>query len=200
MSIIKPRKFTPRLNRLLLLLLLLSASFLMAMLAIAVSGMNDQIGYGDVIIVPGNTVGPDGKPSPRLKARLEAALMLFREQRAQFIFVSGGIGKEGFDEAESMSSYLIECGVPRASVIRDNLGVDTAATAKNAALFLKAKGLHTALVATQYFHVPRTILALERNGIKVTGNLHPHFFELRDVYSVAREVVAYVDYAFKSGS
>jgi uncharacterized SAM-binding protein YcdF (DUF218 family) len=62
---------------------------------------------------------------------------------------------------------------------------------------MRKKNLQKALVATQYFHVPRTMLALERNGVQVSGNLHPRFFEFRDLYSIPREVVAYVGYMLK---
>lgn len=174
------------------------AAFLLAMTAIVVAGMHDRISNADLIVVPGNTVGPDGKPSPRLQARLDAALQLFQEQHAPLIFVSGGKGKEGFDEAVSMSAYLVEHGVSSSAIVQDHWGNDTEATAKNAAHFMQEKNLRTALVATQYFHVPRTTLALERHGVQVNGSLHPRFFELRDLYSIPREVVGYVVYMVKA--
>ncbi len=173
------------------------AGVLLAMLGIACNGLCDQVTIADVIVVPGNTLGPDGKPSPRLRARLDAAFALFHGQHARYVFVSGGIGKEGFDEAASMSSYLVEKGIPQAAIIKDNLGVDTDSTAKNAATFMRLHNLRTALIATQYFHVPRMRMALKRHGVQVTGSLHPNFFELRDLYSTAREVPAYIGYFTK---
>lgn len=187
--------FSRRIKQLVLLGL---AGFFLATAFIVVAGMDDRVSDADIIVVPGNTVGPDGRPSPRLQARLDAALRLFIEHHAPLIFVSGGIGKEGFDEAESMSAYLVEKGIPHSAIVKDNLGVDTEATARNAAAFMRDKNLQKALVATQYFHVPRTRLALERNGVQVSGNLHPRFFELRDLYSISREVVAYVGYMLKA--
>ncbi len=129
---------------------------------------------------------------------MEAALQLYHEGYAPLIFVSGGIGKEGFDEAVSMANYLQKNGVPQTSIIIDSFGIDTAATAKNAAAYLRANKLKSALVATQYFHVPRTKLSLERNGVVVTGSLHARYFEMRDIYSTLRETVAYVAYYAKS--
>lgn len=171
--------------------------FVLAAVFIVMAGMDDRVADADVIIVPGNTIGPDGRPSPRLQARLDAALRLFRERHAPLIFVSGGIGKEGFDEAESMSAYLVENGIPHSAIIKDNLGIDTEATTRNAATFMRNRNLQKVLIATQYFHVPRIKLALERNGVQVSGSLHPRFFELRDLYSIPREVVAYVGYMLK---
>ena len=112
--------------------------------------------------------------------------------------MSGGVGKEGFDEAVSMSNYLQKNGVPQKSIIMDSFGTDTAATAKNAAVYLRINSLKSALVATQYFHVPRTKLALERNGVKVVGASHARYFEMRDIYSTLRETAAYAAYYAKS--
>lgn len=171
----------------------------LAMVIIVGAGLNDQVANADLIVVPGNTVGPDGKPSARLQARLDATLQLFRDRKAPLIFVSGGTGKEGFDEARSMSAYLVAQGVPQHSIINDNAGVDTEATAHNAAVFMREHDLKTALVATQYFHIVRTKLALERNGVDVVGTMHARFFEVRDLYSIPREVVAYAKYLVKAG-
>ncbi|OGB23665.1 MAG: hypothetical protein A3I66_24125 [Burkholderiales bacterium RIFCSPLOWO2_02_FULL_57_36] len=185
-------------RRLKLLFFICFAGFLLATSAIVVAGLNDQVANADLIVVPGNTIAPDGTPSPRLQARLDTAVKLFKEHRAPLIFVSGGTGKEGFDEALSMSSYLLKKGVPSAVIIKDSLGTDTAATAKNAANFMRANNLKSAFVATQYFHVPRTKLALERNGVQVTGTAHARYFEVRDLYSSPREAIAYIAYFAKS--
>jgi len=165
-----------------------------AALAIAAYGLMDHTGTADIIVVPGNTVRVDGTPSERLKARLDTAFLLFSQRRAPVIFVSGGVGREGYDEAKAMADYLVAQGVPSGSVVQDSLGIDTAATAANASRYLQTKNLTTAIVSTQYFHVARTALALERYGVRVTGTSAPRYFELRDAYSVAREVPAYVSY------
>lgn len=174
------------------------SSLLLAAAALVLVGLNDTVADADLIVVPGNTVAADGTPSPRLRARLDVALKVFREHRAPSIFVSGGIGREGFDEAVSMSNYLVKNGVPATAIVKDNLGVDTLATAKNAAHFMRANGLKKAIVATQYFHVPRTRLALERNGVNVVGTEHAHYFEIRDLYSIFREAVGYATYYAKA--
>lgn len=186
------RRFqTPKTRRILFAGL---GTFIIAAAAVAVAGMNDHRRKADIIVVPGNTIAPDGTPSPRLKARLDAALQLYREGHASTIFVSGGTGKEGFDEAASMSIYLQKMGVPQKSIAIDSAGIDTAATARNAADYLHRHGLKSALVATQYFHVPRTRLALERQGVNVVGSVHARYFEIRDIYSAMREAVAYATY------
>ena len=153
-------------------LLIFPATLLLASAAIVAAGLDDHIAPADMIVVPGNTVAPDGTPSPRLQARLDAALTQFRNRQSPRIFVSGGTGKEGFDEAAAMAGYLLRQGVPASAIIEDNQGWTTEATAKNAATYLRAHGLRTARVATQYFHVPRFRLALERAGVTVSGQVH----------------------------
>ncbi|WP_402718755.1 YdcF family protein [Janthinobacterium rivuli] len=170
------------------------AVFLPATAALVLDGLNDKPASADVIVVPGNTILPDGTPSPRLQARLDAALKQFQENRAPRILVSGAMGKEGFDEAASMARYLQSRGVPASAILEDNQGWTTDATARNAALLMRQHGWQTAMVATQYFHVPRFRLALERAGIAVSGNVHAPYFELRDLYSVPRETVGYAVY------
>jgi uncharacterized SAM-binding protein YcdF (DUF218 family) len=171
-------------------LFLACAGFLVA------AGCNDKLVHSDMIVVPGNTVAPDGTPSPRLRARLDIALDVYRGHGAQRIFVSGGVGKEGFDEAAVMADYLQRNGVPKAVIVIDSQGLDTRATARNAAAYMRANGLKSALVATQYFHVPRTAFALERAGVQVAGHAHARFVEMRDLYSIPRELAGLISYFF----
>lgn len=173
-------------------------AMLLASGVIVLAGLHDKIIEGDLIIVPGNTIAPDGTPGPRLQARLDVALSIFHAHRAPRIFVSGGTGSEGFDEAASMARYLMKNGVPATAIIQDNAGIDTFATAKNAAAFMRAHGLKSAIIATQYFHVPRFKLALERNRIKVIGHEHARFVEMRDLYSIPRETIGYLLYLARS--
>ncbi len=174
------------------------ATFSLATATLVMEGLDDKLAPADVIVVPGNTILPDGTPSPRLQARLDAALTHFQAGRAPHILVSGATGKEGFDEAAAMARYLQSRGVPAGAILEDNQGWTTDATARNAALLMRAHGWKTAMVATQYFHVPRFRLALARAGIAVSGNVHAPYFELRDLYSVPRETVGYLVYYVKS--
>jgi uncharacterized SAM-binding protein YcdF (DUF218 family) len=55
-------------------------------------------------------------------------------------------------------------------------------------------------VVTQYFHVPRTRLALRRQGVADIRSAHAAYFELRDLYAIAREVAALPAYWLKRPS
>ena len=161
-------------------------------------GLHDEIEPADIGVVLGNTVHPDGTPSRRLAARLDRTAELFKEGIFPLILVSGATGKEGHDEALVMRDYLIERGVPAAQVLVDSEGRTTFATAANTRRVMDERRLSSALVISQYFHVPRARLALRRSGIARVYSAHARFFELRDIYSVPRELVGLLSYAMKS--
>lgn len=180
------------------MLLLTVLSFLSAAVLIAADGLTDDIHIADVAIVLGNTVERDGRPSARLQARLNKAVELYREGMFSYIIVSGGIGVEGFDEADIMKRYLVDHEVPDSCIIADSNGTTTYQTAQNAAQIMKEKQWHSALIITQYFHISRTKLAVESFGISPAYTAHANYFELRDVYSLVREVIGYVKYLVRS--
>ena len=159
-----------------------------------VDGLTDEVAPSDVAVVLGSKVHPDGTPSPRLAARLGRALELYRTGVTPHILVSGGTGIEGVPEGTAMKRWLVSQGVPGAAIIVDDQGVDTRATARNAVALMRARDLHSAIVVSQYFHIPRTRLAFAQAGLRGVGSAHPAYFELRDLYAIAREVPAYARY------
>lgn len=177
-----------------LVLFVLAWGYLMAACTIAAVGLHDSVVAADAIVVLGNTVGPDGRPSPRLKARLDCALAVYRRGLAPLLIVSGGIGREGYDEGAVMARYLERQGVPAAAIVVDSSGWNTAATAVDVAHIARAHQLRSVLLASQYFHLARARLALSRAGVPVAGTVHARYFEPRDAYSLAREVVAFAVY------
>ncbi|HYD98752.1 MAG TPA: YdcF family protein [Alphaproteobacteria bacterium] len=158
---------------------------------IVVDGLRDEVGPSDVGVVLGSKVMPDGTPSDRLRARLDRAAELYRQGLFKQVIVSGGTGVEGFSEARVMVDYLADRhAVPREAILLDEHGVDAEATARNSAAIMQAHGLKSALVVTQYFHIPRSRYALRRAGIGTVHPAHARFFEARDLYSTAREMAA----------
>jgi vancomycin permeability regulator SanA len=164
---------------------------------LSVEGLRDKVVDTDLAVIPGNTVFPDGTLSARLKSRLDAALPLYREGHVKGILVSGGIGAEGQDEAAAMQRYLVGMGVPAAAIITDNKGINTFETARFTAALMKEKGYRPPILVSQFFHIARFELALKRHGVATGGHVHARYFETRDLYSQAREVVGYAGYAFK---
>ena len=171
--------------------------FIIASAALVINGLNDDLQKADVAVVLGNAVQPDGQPSPRLKARLDKAVQLYRQGLFSNIIVSGGVGIEGFDEAVVMKRYLIAQGVPDNHIFVDSDGRTTYLTAQHSARLMKENHWTSAFVISQYFHIPRTRLALKQFGVLSIYSAHAEFYEVRDIYSTAREVVGYGSYLFR---
>ena len=83
--------------------------FLLANALIIVGfGWTSKTKKADYILILGSKVMLSGNLPFRLKHRLDKGLKLYYSNLAPTIIVSGGIGKEGFDEAAIMANYLIE--------------------------------------------------------------------------------------------
>ncbi|NLC42724.1 MAG: YdcF family protein, partial [Clostridiales bacterium] len=156
--------------------------FLIHIVIIAIDGLNDNIGISDVAVVLGNKVELDGKPSKALQARLDRALELYNKEHFKYIIVSGGIGKEGFDEAIVMKNYLVENGVSDEAVLLDQEGYNTFRTAQNTKTIMSEMDLNSVTIISQYFHITRTKLAFRKVGLDKVYSAHAKYFGLRDLY------------------
>jgi vancomycin permeability regulator SanA len=166
----------------------------LAMGAIALDGLTDDVRPADVAIVLGNKVERDGQPSPRLKARLDRAVTLYQQGLVKQILVTGGLGKEGFDEAAVMATFLRSRGIPSSAIIQDPKGNTTWDSAQNARLLLACGASCRAIAVSQFFHLTRSRVALEKAGFREVGTASAQYFEMRDLYSLIREVLACLRY------
>lgn len=157
-----------------------------------------EASYG---IIYGNTVFPDGTPSPRLVARLEAGKKLYDNGRIKTLIVSGAVGKEWHDEAEVMRDFLVRNWVPTESIIVDNDGYTTRHTSENAFKIVseREKDMRNISVIgiSQWFHISRVKLSLKQAWFKNVSGFAPFYFEARDIYSLVREIPAYMKYLIK---
>ena len=163
--------------------------------ALAAFGLAARPAPGDLAVVLGNAVTPAGQPSPRLQARLDTAAALYRAGIVRRILVSGGIEPSGQDEAATMAGYLAQQAVPADAILQDPHGDDTLATARNTAGLPGGPG--RVVVVTQWFHVPRAVLAMRRAGVHGVSAAWPRFIEWRDAYSFLREAAALPAYALR---
>jgi SanA protein len=115
-------------------------------------------------IVPGSRVFHD-EPLPILRARLAAALELYRAGRVKAILVSGQ-DNAGAPEATVMRAWLRARGVPSADVWSDGGGTRTRETMNRAAAFY---GVTDAIVCTQTVNMARSIYLARQAGIDAVG-------------------------------
>jgi len=166
-------------------------------LILVLAGLREDVGKAEIALVLGSKVELSGIPSDRLKARLDKTIELYHAGWFPWVIASGGVGKEGFDEAIVMRDYLAAHGIPKDNVIMDNKGNTTFDSAQNTRRIMQQKHLKSVFVVSQYFHLPRSRLALNRSGIDEVRSASPHFFELRDLYSAPRELFGYFSYLLK---
>ncbi len=159
---------------------------------IVVDGLNDEKPEGTIAVVFGNKVNEDGTLSPRLKARLNKALEIYNDSLVQLLFVSGGLGKEGFYEGNKMREYLISKGVNSEAIRVDNKGNTTMLTAEN--FFEIYPEVESVTLVTQFYHISRAKLAYRKIGIKNIAGVSADYFEWRDSYSLLREFFGYYKY------
>jgi vancomycin permeability regulator SanA len=174
-----------------------AALIILAMAALWYSGSRDRLIAAQVAVVLGNQVYANGQPSPRLAARLDKGLELYRNGTVKTIIVSGGIGKSQVDEAVAMAAYLTAKGLPRAAIVIDSNGVNSWKTAEFTAAWLQKNKLGGAIVVTQPFHVRRSVMALKAAGCPQVGWASPDYWEWRDIYSTLREIPAILVYWWK---
>jgi vancomycin permeability regulator SanA len=167
--------------------------------AIALVALRARPLRADLAVVLGNQVTANGGPSPRLRARLDTALGLYAAGLVRRALVSGGIEQPGNrDEAAIMAAYLIAHSVPAVAIVQESHGLDTLATSRRAACILGEGG--SAVVVTQWFRVPRTLIAMRRSGIRDVSAVWPRYLEWRDLYSLLREAIAIPIYSLKPAS
>ena len=158
---------------------------------VIIDGLSDEGKSADVAVILGNKVNEDGTLSIRLQQRLKCSLKLYQSGRTKKLIVSGGLGKEGFWEGDKMKAYLIKHGVPDSVIIVDNHGDNTLATVKNTLKIKDSLEYKSLLVVSQYFHVTRTKMLFRKHHFVAVSSVSPSYFEVRDVYALPREFVAY---------
>lgn len=150
-------------------------------------------------IVYWNKVESNGEPSLRLKARLDTALALFNAKKVERIIVSGWIGETGFNEAEVMRNYLLDKWVKIPWIIVDSEWYTTMDTSHNVFNINRIRWNYSnvwVIGVSQFYHISRIKLSLKRSWFKYIWSASPEYFEWRDIYSLVREVPAYVKYMF----
>ncbi len=166
--------------------------------AVLLAGLRDDLVPGDAILVLGNKVQTTGVPSWRLAGRLETALDLYRRGLAPAIIVSGGLGREGYQEAAVMRAWLEAHGVAASAIIVDDGGADTYRSAINARGIMAARGMRSVILVSQYYHLLRARLAFLRAGNAEVHTAHaPVHLEVREPYSLLREFLAFYHYLLR---
>lgn len=106
-----------------------------------------------------------GKPSPVLRARLDHALDLWNRRLATLLILTGGTGSgDTTSEAAVGRTYARKHGVPDSSILVESEGRTTSESMKAVAGMLEVRGLQTALLVSDPFHMLRLRILARRFG------------------------------------
>ena len=106
-----------------------------------------------------------GRPSPVLRARLDHALNLWKRDLAPLLILTGGTGLgDTTSEAAVGRTYAKKRGVPDTLILVENEGRTTRESMKAVAGMLEVRGLQSALLVSDPFHMLRLRILARRFG------------------------------------
>jgi len=106
-----------------------------------------------------------GKPSPVLRARLDHALDLWNRHLASLLILTGGTGSgDTTSEAAVGRTYARKHGVPDSAILVESQGRTTSESMRAVAGMLEVRGLQSALLVSDPFHMLRLRILARRFG------------------------------------
>jgi len=132
--------------------------------AVMIWSSRDEARPADAIVVLG-AAQYAGRPSPVLKARLDHALDLWRQHLGKILILTGGTGAgDTTSEAAVGRTYAIKRNVPDTVILTETQGRTTSESMRAVAGMLEARGLQTALLVSDPFHMLRLRILARRFG------------------------------------
>jgi uncharacterized SAM-binding protein YcdF (DUF218 family) len=140
------------------------ALWLISAAAVLIWSYRDEARPAQAIVVLG-AAQYAGKPSPVLKARLDHALDLWNRHLATLLILTGGTGSgDTTSEAAVGRSYARKHGVPDSAILVESEGRTTSASMRAVAGMLEVRGLQSALLVSDPFHMLRLRILARRFG------------------------------------
>lgn len=140
------------------------ALWLISAAAVLIWSYRDEARPAQAIVVLG-AAQYAGKPSPVLKARLDHALDLWNRHLATLLILTGGTGAgDTTSEAAVGRSYARKHGVPDSAILVESEGRTTSASMRAVAGMLEVRGLQSALLVSDPFHMLRLRILARRFG------------------------------------
>jgi uncharacterized SAM-binding protein YcdF (DUF218 family) len=155
-------KFIRRL--LTVLVVLCFGIWLVSAAAVLVWSSKDEARPAQAIVVLG-AAQYAGRPSPVLRARLDHALELWNRHLASLLILTGGTGAgDTTSEAAVGRNYARKHGVPDSAILEETAGRTTSESMRTVAGMLEVRGLQTALLVSDPFHMLRLRILARRFG------------------------------------
>lgn len=140
------------------------ALWLVSAAAVLIWSSRDEARPAQAIVVLG-AAQYAGKPSPVLRARLDHALNLWNRHLASLLILTGGTGSgDTTSEAAVGRTYARKHGVPDSAILVESQGRTTSESMKAVAGMLEVRGLQSALLVSDPFHMLRLRILARRFG------------------------------------
>lgn len=124
----------------------------------------------DVAVVLGGSVRGPHKPSPDLRARLNAAARLYRKGEVKRIAVTGGTKRFHTYESKIGAWYLHNIGIPDSVIITENKTQNTIEQILYIKKYLIRKlKMKSVVVVSDNWHLPRALLMCEWSNVRAKG-------------------------------
>lgn len=137
-----------------------------SMAAVLVWSAMDQARPADSIVVLG-AAQYDGRPSPVLRARLDHGIELWNHGMAKLLILTGGQGYgDTTTEAAVGRAYARRHGIPDSAILLENRGRTTRESMLGVADILQKRGIRTAILVSDPFHMLRLSIIGRRFGMK----------------------------------
>jgi uncharacterized SAM-binding protein YcdF (DUF218 family) len=118
-----------------------------------------------IVVLGAKTLG-DGRPSPAIERRMQAAFALYRAGIASILVLSGG-GERAVPEAEVMRRLALAAGLPEAALIVEPRSRNTLENATETARLLADRGISAVILVTDRYHAPRARVLFRLVGLSV---------------------------------
>ena len=140
------------------------ALWIISATAVLVWSSRDEARPAQAIVVLG-AAQYAGKPSPVLRARLDHALELWNRHLASLLILTGGTGSgDTTSEAAVGRTYARKHGVPDSAILVETEGRTTSESMRAVAGMLEVRGLQSALLVSDPFHMLRLRILARRFG------------------------------------
>src|SRR5256885_4924880 len=161
----KAKRAVKVIRRILTVVVVLSFSlWLISAAAVLIWSSRDEARPAQAIVVLG-AAQYAGRPSPVLRARLDHALELWNRHLASLLILTGGTGEgDTTSEAAVGRTYVRRHGVPDTAIVEENAGRTTSESMRAVAGMLEVRGLQTALLVSDPFHMLRLRILARRFG------------------------------------
>lgn len=148
------------------LFLIFCTVYVLLALFIGKQAITDTKKKSDAILVLGARSYINGAYNPCLKARVEHAMLLYKEKYAGKLLMSGGNDKEdNVNEAETMKKMAIEMGVKDSDILLEKNATSTYENFTYSQKLFEKHGISSVIVVSEPFHMARASLIGKKIGM-----------------------------------